>query len=133
MSVAVQTKLEKRQVPLLKIIVVVPDDDIIKCFKDQDSELGKPFSRVLNYIMTEHECCISAYKEYLPAKCVKEDYRQILWIQAPYHDHFLNNDQRYRFNKSIEELVRFHGAVHMLMLKKVWNPKDMAFYVQDQQ
>ena len=133
MSAAIQQKSgDKKLLPLPKIIVIVLDDDVIKCFNRHDAQgLSKPFSRIINHIMTEHERCISAYKEYLPAKCLKEDYPQILWIQAPYHDSFTNNEHRYRFNRSIEEATRFHGQVHTLMLKKVWDPKDSSFFAQE--
>ena len=80
----IECQYNGKLLPLPKIIVVVPDDDIIKLFCDKEyaSGITKPLSRVLNYIMTEHERAISAYKEFLPAKSLRVEYPHILWIQV---------------------------------------------------
>ena len=87
----------------------------------------------MNFIMTEHDRVVAAYKEYLPAKSIKNGYPQILWIQAPYHDNFVTNDLRYKLNRCIEEVSRFHNQVHMLELKCVWDPKNKYFFIHDSQ
>ena len=119
----------QRLLPLPKIVIVVPDDDIIKALDIADiCGLSKPIGRVLNFIMTDHEHAIAAFKDYLPSKSVKNDYPQILWIQPPLHDNFTNNSGRYKFNKCLEETTKFHSNVHALSLKKVWNPQDPELF-----
>ena len=119
----------KKLLPLPKIIVIVLDDDIICALAHVELDgLSKPIARVLNYIMTEHERMITAFKEYLPSKSIRNDHPQILWIQSPLHDNFTNNGDRYKFNKCLEESVKFHSNVHTLMLKKVWDSKNSELF-----
>ena len=117
--------------PLPKIIVMVMDDDLLCLFKDvQDGVTAQPMSRILNHIMTEHECSIAVFKEFLPAKSVMDGYPHILWIQAPLHDKFANNGDRIIFNRCLEETIKLHGGVSCLALKKVWNPQNVNLFVE---
>ena len=129
---ALQSKVDKRLLPLPWLIIIIPDDDLIRCFNEEHS-LSTPFSRILNHIMTEHERCISAYKDYLPAKCIRSDSPKILWIQAPSHVHFTNNSQRHTFNRCLEEMAKIHQNVHSLVLKKVWEPNNEELFLKDSQ
>ena len=126
-------KTDKKLLPLPKLVIVVPDDDVISAFKEGDTghRLSKNYSRLTNYIMTEHERCIASYKEYLSAKSVKPYYPHILWIEAPMHDNFANNSQCYKFNKALQETAKLHHNVSTLMLKKVWDSKNMNLYLKD--
>ena len=93
----------------------------------------KPMSHILNYIMTEHEQAIAAFREYLPAKALKPGYPHILWIQPPDHDNYINNALRHKFNKCLEECVRMHANTSTLALKKVWSPSDKTLFLHDSQ
>ena len=116
--------------PLPKLIIVVPDNDIIRLFEEFEG-ISKPLSCILNYIMTEHERCIGSFKEMLPAKSLKADYPQILWLHAPQHDNFANNSQRFKFNKCLDEVSKLHSNVSTFMFKKVWDPKNGNFYLKE--
>ena len=87
--------------------------------------------KLLNYVMTEHERNIAAFKEYMPAKALRPDSLKILWIQAPLHQNFSNCNLRKMFNTCVEEVVRLHSNTHSLMLKHVWNPKDNTLFLRD--
>ena len=128
---ALEKKFDGKQWPLPKLIVMVPDDDIIKTIGDQAQDVSKSFSRLLNYIMTEQEHAVAIFKENLPAKCLKERYPCFLWIHAPNHDGFCNNSLRFKFNRSIEETAKLHPNVYSLMLKKVWDPKDENLFLKE--
>ena len=130
-SSAITTKVDKRLVPFPKFIVVVLDADILKNFTASGG-VSKSITRMLNYVMTEHECAIAAYKEHLPAKCLKPDQTQILWIHAPLHDNFSDwdNSLRVRFNKCLDEVSKLHTNVTALPFKKVWNPQDDDLFLQ---
>ena len=81
--------------------------------------------------MTEHERGIATYKENLSAKSTHPDYPHILWIQSPYHDNFSTNQERFKFNRCLEEAVKFHSHVSTLPLKKVWDAKNGNLYIKD--
>ena len=123
----------KKRIPLPKMIVVVPDDDIIKCLKEISQDVSKSMSRLVNYIMTEHERNIASFKAGLPAKCKKEGYPHILWILAPMHVNYPNNADRYKFNKAVEDMAKVHTNISSLELKKVWNERDDGLYIKEQQ
>ena len=130
MANAVSSQINNKIQPLPKIIVVVPDGDLIQNFLNRHS-VSKPFSRIINYIMTEHERSVAAFCEYLPAKCLCKDYPQILWIEVPLHDIFKDNSQHSKFNKCLQETAKLHNNVSTLMFKKVWDPKDSQLFLHD--
>ena len=133
---AVQNKGDsKKLLPLPKLIVVIPEDDLLSTiergFKEFDSErdLSKAYSRIVNFIMTEYERGVATFKENLPAKCFRNvGYPYFLWIELPYHKNFKANDKRFKFNRSIEEIAHLHSNVFTLELKKVRNPDDENLY-----
>ena len=127
---ASRQKLDQRIYPLLKLLIIVPDDDIIQCLGMCERDLSDGFSQLVNYIMTEHEHAIASFKEQLAAKSVRKC-PHVLWIQAPYHDHFVNNDARFKFNKSLTECAKLHLNVSTLELKKVWNEHDPNLFLEE--
>ena len=138
MYLALDTRLGGKIIPPLKLVIIVPDDDIIKLIFHEDSEATEPdilqsFSRMLNHIMTEHERTISAFKEHLPSKSLKSDFPQILWVQAPFHDGFCNNDLRFKFNHCMEEVCKLHVNTHSLMLKKAWDAHNPDLFLEHSQ
>ena len=81
---------------LPKIIVVVPDADLLQVFNREKNygshgAVTKPFATILNYIMTAHERDLAAFKEHLPAKSICDGYPHILWVQPPQHENFPDN------------------------------------------
>ena len=117
--------------PLPKLVVVVPDEDLVKEFFNHDGAVSKSIKRILNFIMTEHSRAIATFKEHLSAKCMRQDYPHILWIQPPTHDNFskISNSLRSKFNYCLEEVVKMHDNVSTLMLKKVWDGKDNNLFL----
>ena len=116
--------------PLPKLIVIVADDNLLREFTDMHKGVSKAMSRIVNFIMTEYDHGVASFKENLPAKSVKSVYPHFLWIQAPSHDNFINNSQRHKFNKALEEVSKLHQNMSSLYLKKVWDPTDQSLFFQ---
>ena len=81
-----------------KFVVMVLDDDIIKYFNIGDAsmemaEYSKQLGHLMNSIMTDFDKLLRAQKEYLPPKCKRSLYPQIIWIEPPVHQQFTSNDQ----------------------------------------
>ena len=72
---------------------------------------------------------VATFKETLAVKSLKSAYPSILWIQPPSHDGFVNNSERYKFNKCLQEAVKFHEDVYTLELKKSWEPNNGNLYL----
>ena len=132
---AIECKVNGRLLPLPKIVVVVPDNDIICLLSDKDcfSGIAQLLSQIVNHIMTEYERTLAVYKEYLSAKSLHPGYPHILWIQAPQHNNFKDNSLRFKFNKCINELVHHHANTSTLELKKVWDPSDVNLFLAESQ
>ena len=133
MYVAMDCRFSGKLLPLPKLVVVVPDDDLIRLVSTEDyiHDFSEPQSRILNYIMTQHQRSISIFKENLPARCVRSDFPKILWIQAPLHNGFHNNSLRKKFNRCLEDVVKIDPNTHTLFLKRVWEPADSRLYISD--
>ena len=126
LKTAVTTTFGRKVCPLPKIIVIVPDEDIIDCLKDKEMGLPNAYSRLVKFLMNEYERNLASFKENLPLKSKREGYPHLLWILAPLHDKFYNNSQREKFNRCVEDMAKFHVNVICLELKKVWNSTDSA-------
>ena len=128
-----ETSIGKKILPLPRLIVVVPDDDIIKCVlqKDITSDLSKAMGRLVNFVMLEHERSIRSFKEKLPAKAKRPEYPHILWIMAPLHDKFTNNSERLKFNRVCEDMCKYPNNISCFELKKIRGKHDMGLFCED--
>ena len=119
--------------PLLpKIIVIVPDDDIINFLNFAEYGVSKCLGRVIDWIMREHIRIIDIYKEFLPARAKRSTYPQILWIDVPTHDGFKNNLMRQKYNYAVNTAAQFHENTWTLQLKKVWDPHNHSLYNKEE-
>ena len=117
------------RVILLKWVIIVMDDDLIKYTQfDDDFGVADSFSRLIDNVMKEHLKSLAIHKEYLPQKAKCKGIPQILWIEAPLHDAFNNNSSRSKFNTCLNEVVKFHADMHVLSLKKVWDPVNLNLF-----
>ena len=100
---------------------------------DQDhiQDISKGFTKMINYVMTGCERNVAIFKENLPAKVMKATYPQFLWIQAPVHDYFTDNELCYKFNHCFKS--KLHSNCTSLMLKKAWDPKDTTLFINESQ
>ena len=74
--------------------------------------------------MSEFTKLIAAQKEYLPAKAKRDMLPQIIWILAPAHQGFRNNELREKFNLCLLNMLKLVPDTNVLSLKKIWNPQD---------
>ena len=111
-------------------MVIILDDDIVKtlCYTS-GNDLAKHYGRIINFIVMEYTCSVTSYKENLPAKCIRSGYPHFLWIQASLHKHFPNNAECTKFNRSLEDVAKFHGSMDTLQLKKVWSSQDPGLFI----
>ena len=135
LNVRMSCQFNGKLLPLPKLVIIVPDDNLIKILSKGENTPGyaKPQNRIINYIMTQHQRSIATFRETLPAKCVRSGYPHILWIQAPIQCNFRNNALRHKFNKCLEDCVKIHPDVSTLALKCVWDKDDMTLFVEESQ
>ena len=118
------------KVHLPKFIVIVPDDNLLRYAKIAKSETSSvSMGKLINSVMLQHNRYIEIQKEYLPSKSQCDQFPIIIWIEAPINNSFPNNEKRIKFNKSLNHIAKFHENVHVLQLKKIWDPQDSNYYV----
>ena len=88
-----------------KMIIAVPDDDILKYINITDFRISEGLGRVIDWLMCEHDRIVEIHKEHLPAKAKWNNYPQFLWIEAPVHDNFNNNLMRQKYNHTVNTAV----------------------------
>ena len=107
---------------------MVPDDEIVSFIRHTGNDWSKRIGRAINWIMNEFDKLVSIQKDYLPTRAKRSTYPQILWIEAPHHENFLNNLARQRFNTALETVAQFHENTTVLKLKKIWDEHDSTLF-----
>ena len=118
------------RVILPRLLVIVPDDDIIN-YPNVRDQGEVAYHRVLHWLLTQYSRIIQSWKEYLPTKAKAMGYPNIVWIKPPTHVHFDNNSERLEFGKSLSNVAQFQENVFVLKLKKVWDESDTTLFVKE--
>ena len=79
--------------------------------------------------MTEMQKVIQSQKDYLPLKSKRDLLPFIIWIEAPTHRNFRNNNLRVKFNECIKNMSQLCSGVYTLALKKIWDSDDPAYFI----
>ena len=116
---------------LPKFIVIVPDDNIIRCLNHSGDGISRNLTRLVKSIMEQHKKYLDIYKELLAVKSKRMDFPRIIWIKAPIHENFHNNVERGKFNSCLNEVACNYDNVSVLKLKKVWDPMDKTLYFHE--
>ena len=122
--------------PVPKVIVIVLDDDIVRCIdaKDkQDVVLNIEIGTVTEWLAREIERVIQCFNENLPLKAKKPFHPHVLWIAPPTHKFFgrLNNVKRDRQANCLNTIVKLRDNQSVLKMLKVWNHDDSCNFVYD--
>ena len=113
---------------LPKWIITVVDDDIMRYLNLESRGTIDSYKRIIDNIMKEQNKAIAIQNDYLPAKSKMKNQPQLLWIQAPHHGNFHNNDLREKWNAALTAIAPFHNNVHIMPFKKIWDPEDLTLY-----
>ena len=119
-----------RQLP--KLIILVPDDDIVKNIKSSEAMMIT-IGMVSEWITREVLRAVESDKEMLPDKCKCATTPQIMWIAPPTHKYFgtSNNKKREVHTKCLERIAKKHDTVHTLRIIKCWNHDDSNAFIYD--
>ena len=114
-----------------KMVVIVPDDDMVHYLNHQGQGITKPLCHMVDHLMGEFTKLVEIQKDFLLKKCKKLGYPQFIWIEAPLHDNFVNNHDRIKFNRALNTAVKFHDDTYVLKFKKVWDEKNSNLYFSE--
>ena len=118
-----------------KIIMITPEDDLMRCINLNDFGLQEAFCRIIEWVMREHHRCVQTIKERLPMKCDHPNWPYFLWISPSLHKNYYNYGRRLKFAKALDEIGTKHKKdynVSVLKLRQVWDPEDGNLFLDAQ-
>ena len=124
-------KAVREQKILPKILVIVPDDDLIKFMLRNGISTSKPMERILCWLMSQIDRILSTHKEFLPIKSKRPKEPMIIWVAPPYNVNFHDNILRQAFCKALERCAVSHDGTHTLQLKKIWNENETTLFLRE--
>ena len=110
---------------LLKMIVVVVDDDLVKLITHQRYGMSDTLCRMIHYIASKYNKLIEAQRDFLP---IKSKRNSMPYIEAPKHCNFANNTSHEKFNSCLQEISQYFENMHLIPLKKCWDPENSNLY-----
>ena len=116
------------EIILPKMVIIVPDDDLIHFLNHPGPGLTKSLSKICDALTSEFSRLAELQKSYLPKRAKKQEFPKCIWIEAPLHHNFPNNDECSKFNKAMREAAMFHDDTFVLMLKKIWDGTNPSLY-----
>ena len=130
-------KMFERNNLLPKIIVMVPENNIINGLKVAQSE-GQTihFGQAIEWIVDQHTDIIDEFRGWLPhkAKKNKKNWPFVLWICPSLHDNYneLDLQKRKKFTKCLEKVAHGDRNISSLrLLKQNWDQQDDSLITRD--
>ena len=116
------------EILLLKAIVLVPEDDIIRNIQYEGPDVIEAYKRIVQWISKEIHRVILAYKDIMPNKARRYRYPAVIWVVPPTNVNFFNNDLRRDFGLALESAASKYSEFWALQLKKVWETDNPNYY-----
>ena len=113
---------ERKLLP--KAIVVVIEDDLIFDANFDNYGNGLVYAESIGWMAKEMGELVAQYKCALPLKSVKPTHPKFLWIAAPYHDSFVNNDLRKKINTAMYNVTAPIQSMNTIKLKGKWDSQN---------
>ena len=111
---------------LPKYIIVVVEDDILRCVNFVKPGVSEVYGRDLQWLANEYHEIIAARKENLPKKARRFHYPQIFWMALTQHHNIPNNMLRHKFNQCLGTVVSLHKEMKMLRIRRHWSYNDFG-------
>ena len=111
---------------LPKYIILVLENDLIRCIKFNQPGISELYGRVLRWLSDELHALVMSRKHHLLPKAKKFAYPQIFWVCLPYHQNFVNDVNRHKFNQCLETVVNMHPEMKSLKIRRIWSNVDSS-------
>ena len=118
----------KTKVPLLpKYIIMVIENDIIRCVKFTKPGISDIFGHVLKWLADEIAIAVKIWKQDMPVRARKNLFPQIFWVALPYHQNFrMSGVTRHKFNQSLDIVLNLHENMKMMKIRRIWSNADSS-------
>ena len=125
--------MQTREVkPLPKMILFVPDDDIIRELKNYKSKTAD-YGRAIEWFMREFSRIIDSWKDFLPAKAKKAYWPHFIWIKPVRNVNFRNNGPRDAFGRELDARAQLFERTWAVDLEQLWEFDDVSLFLALQQ
>ena len=115
---------------LPKYIVVVMEDDIIRCINFsgmKEADIIAVFNQCINWLLEKYHKLIKERKELLPKKASKFLYPQVFWVALPLHHNFDDNSIEIRqFNQVLESIAGKFKETKTMKIRRHWSYNDSS-------
>ena len=122
--------MERKQI-LPKIVVIVPEDDIINYLNHNDYGVTELFGKMIDYLDTELQKAAVNFKRSLPRRAKRAGCPQFVWICPSVHHNYLNNNLRRKFAAEMDVQLRGRPFTLVFKLKQLWNTSDGRLVEED--
>ena len=116
-------------VKLPKYIIVVMEEDVLRCINFSKPGVSEIYGRDLKWLAEEYHDMIMTCKENLPGKARRFHYPQVFWVSLPQHHNFGNNQLQHKFNQCMETVVNLFKEMHLLKIHRHWSYNDFGVTV----
>ena len=110
---------------LPRAILVILDNDLLNGIPKARSYI---IGAALHWLISEFNKIIDIHRDRLPERAKKADYPTFIWMGAPFHRNFKDNDEREKFNDNLREALMGHKNHIMLHPKQGWDPDDISLF-----
>ena len=114
-----------------KLVILVLDDDLLSVIDKNRRSNEHTIRKMINWLMRQFERIVEAQKELLPEKAKKMFYPHFMWVEAPHHKYFKNNELRRNFNKILADTAKLYSNTSVFQLKKVWDTEDSNYFLKE--
>ena len=113
-----------------KMIIFVPEDDIINSINFDGYGLRQIYEHVVEWLTDEHLKIIQYFKRLAAPKATKgrRCWPFYLWIGASLHAGQDNFAKRLKFNQTLEEASKINKNISMLKPLQQWNQEDPLLF-----
>ena len=115
---------------LPKYIVVVIEDDILRCVNFPEPGFSELFGHCLHWLAFQYKTMIDERKEQLPVRAKRHMHPLVFWATLPLHKNFDDNETRDKFNQCLESVIDVFPEMKVLKLRKKFTYDDNSISVQ---
>ena len=109
-------------------MLIVLDSDLVHNMNHDNFGIMHMLSTSIMWLASELHKITLAYKEKLPKKSKKSDYPMFLWVSAPLHKNFSDNNLHQKFNTCLDKVVDTFSNMKMIRMKKEWEFDDPSIF-----
>ena len=112
---------------LPKYIIIIIENDLIRCVKYRKPGIFDIFGRILRWLADEFHQAVMDWKSALPSRAKRNLYPQIFWTALPYHQNFKTTCiNRHKFNQCLDTVANMHNEMKMLRIRRIWSNADSS-------